>query len=68
MDYTHPQSNSGKTRCGFYLVLVAPVPAISIIGARCAFLIDIAETGLDKPRDDTSAAATSFAPLTRNPL
>src|SRR6266849_7381332 len=34
-DCAHPQSKSGKTRCGFCLVMTALVPAISIIGALC---------------------------------
>src|SRR5216684_1979150 len=29
------QNKRGKTRCGFYLVIAALVPAISIIGALC---------------------------------
>jgi hypothetical protein len=44
--------------------MVAPVPAISIIGAL-SFLIDICRDKPDKPGDDVSAAATSFAPLTK---
>jgi hypothetical protein len=53
--------NSGKLVAGFYLVMAQLFAAISIIGPLC--LPD--RHRQDKPGDDESAAATTFALLTK---
>src|SRR6516164_2725670 len=58
---TYPKVTEAKLRGGFYLVTAGLAPAISIIGALC---LPVRDRRDNKPGDDKSAAATSFAPLT----
>ena len=58
---TYPKVTGAKLRGGFYLVTAGLAPAISIIGALC---LPVRDRRDNKPGDDKSAAATSFAPLT----
>src|SRR5262249_45408720 len=59
-DYAHPKSKSGDTRCGFYLVMAAPVRAIWIIAVP---------SGSTSPRQAwIRPAMTSRPPLRVLPL